>query len=691
MPTLNVVQSVSGDFYNDILLPGLVYVTPTSGNATTITLVNDSDPTITTTVTGVGFTYDINDDITGGTVNSVTFFDTGVQIASITGMSQSATDLVAAIELANDFADFSLFDAIIDANPITYNASTVSSGGVTFKGTSNNDQITGSSGSDNLDGGDGNDTIIGGADNDTIEGGAGADSIDGGTGSGDTASYASSSAAVNINLDVDTASGGDAAGDTLVGIENLIGSAFNDSLTGTTAANTIYGGAGNDFMSSGGLADAFYGESGNDTIRKFAGHDAAGEVFDGGADTDTLQIASSGGNDFDLRDDTVTAIETLHFLKAFSQDMTIRVTAAQMAANFASVTANGHTGPFILDIEMGASTALDLSGTTFTGFTATGDGVVITGDGDSETIIGTSLDDTITGDAGNDTLDGGGGLDTASYSNATGGVQVYLNVNKSRGADGYDRLYNIENLEGSAYDDRLIGDANDNVLTGGDGKDVMKGKGGTDTFYGGDGDDKIIGDAGNDTMYGGKGNDILSALAGLDTLNGGDDNDFLYGGKDNDVLNGDAGLDKLRGNLGNDTLNGGDDSDDLRGGGGNDILNGDGGNDYLYGENHADTLNGGAGNDVLTGGIGSGVLDGYMDTFVYENIANGGGGFDRIKDFEDGIDIIDLQSFSFASFADVTDISSDTGSGLRIDSGGGDVLFVENFYLASFDAGDVII
>ncbi|MCP4047000.1 MAG: hypothetical protein GY732_13555, partial [Gammaproteobacteria bacterium] len=142
---------------------------------------------------------------------------------------------------------------------------------------------------------------------------------------------------------------------------------------------------------------------------------------------------------------------------------------------------------------------------------------------------------------------------------------------------------------------------------------------------------------------------------------------------------------------GNDTLNGGDDSDDLRGGGGEDILNGDGGNDYLYGENLSDTLNGGAGNDVLTGGIGSGVLDGYMDTFVYEDTAAGGGGFDRIKDFENGIDVIDLQSFSFASFADVTAISSDAATGLRINAGGGDVLFVENFYLASFDAGDVII
>ncbi|MCP4101727.1 MAG: hypothetical protein GY750_09925, partial [Lentisphaerae bacterium] len=159
-----------------------------------------------------------------------------------------------------------------------------------------------------------------------------------------------------------------------------------------------------------------------------------------------------------------------------------------------------------------------------------------------------------------------------------------------------------------------------------------------------------------------------------------------------DILNGDAGLDKLRGNLGNDTLNGGSESDDLRGGGGEDILNGDGGNDYMLGGNHSDTLNGGAGNDVLTGGFGGGVLDGYLDTFIYDDTANGGGGFDRIRDFENGIDVIDLQSFSFTDFTtEVYALASDTASGMRINFGSGDVLFVENFYLASFDAGDVVI
>ena len=317
---------------------------------------------------------------------------------------------------------------------------------------------------------------------------------------------------------------------------------------------------------------------------------------------------------------------------------------------------------------------------------------ILMGMAGNDTLIGDGDDDTLEGGQGDDTLVGGTGNDTASYQHATAGVASYLMyTGLDTGGAGIDTLTGIENLTGSDHDDRLAGDASDNVLTGNSGNDVLKGKGGNDTFFGGFGDDKIVGGAGNDVMYGGAGNDVLIALAGLDTLNGGDNDDSLYGGKDDDILNGDTGIDNIRGNLGADQLSGGDNSDTLRGGGQNDILNGDGGNDYLFGENHSDTLFGGAGNDSMTGGTGSGVFDGYTDTFIYKDTADGGGGYDRIKDFENGIDLIDLQSFSFADFAAVQGISSNTGTGLRINFGGGDVLYVENFQYADFDAGDVVL
>jgi Ca2+-binding RTX toxin-like protein len=94
-------------------------------------------------------------------------------------------------------------------------------------------------------GGAGVDTLIGGSGNDTLSGGPGADLLDGGGGT-DTADYASSSAGVTVNLLSGTGSGGDAQGDTFNSIENVVGSALNDTLTGSNTANMLEGGRGID-------------------------------------------------------------------------------------------------------------------------------------------------------------------------------------------------------------------------------------------------------------------------------------------------------------------------------------------------------------------------------------------------------------------------------------------------------------
>ena len=106
-------------------------------------------------------------------------------------------------------------------------------------GSANNDNITGDANANFLYGAGGNDTMDGGAGNDTLQGGAGNDSLVGGTGI-DTADYSTSAAAVTVSLATGLGSGGDAATDTLSGIENLVGSAFNDSLTGDANANVLY-------------------------------------------------------------------------------------------------------------------------------------------------------------------------------------------------------------------------------------------------------------------------------------------------------------------------------------------------------------------------------------------------------------------------------------------------------------------
>ena len=120
------------------------------------------------------------------------------------------------------------------------------------------------SGVENLIGSAHKDTLTGDSGDNVIEGGAGGDDITGGAGT-DTASYAGSSAAVTVNLATGRGSGGDAGDpdnaavgvDTLTSIENLIGSAHNDSLTGDGGANVLEGGAGADTLTGGGGADRF--------------------------------------------------------------------------------------------------------------------------------------------------------------------------------------------------------------------------------------------------------------------------------------------------------------------------------------------------------------------------------------------------------------------------------------------------
>ena len=116
--------------------------------------------------------------------------------------------------------------------------------------------------------GSGNDNITTGDGDDIFDTGAGGDTIDG-NGGIDTVTYAASAAGVIVDLAAGTASGGDAAGDTLFDIENLIGSAQVDRFTGSTANNTFTGGAARDHFS-------FLAGLGDDVVTDF---DAANEVL----------------------------------------------------------------------------------------------------------------------------------------------------------------------------------------------------------------------------------------------------------------------------------------------------------------------------------------------------------------------------------------------------------------------------
>lgn len=170
---------------------------------------------------------------------------------------------------------------------------------VTLDGQDGADVITGGSGDDRLSGGLGDDRLSGGGGNDLLIGGAGRDMIDGGSGS-DTASYRDSPFAVHVDLAAGVAEWGDAAGDTLIGIENLLGSSHADTLVGDgndnvldgrSGEDTLHGNAGNDRISGGRGADFLTGEAGDDRILGGSGDD----MIDGGSGQDIIMGGS--GND----------------------------------------------------------------------------------------------------------------------------------------------------------------------------------------------------------------------------------------------------------------------------------------------------------------------------------------------------------------------------------------------------------
>jgi Ca2+-binding RTX toxin-like protein len=552
-------------------------------------------------------------------------------------------------------------------------------GNDTLYGRAGDDNLNGAEDSDILYGDSGNDTLSGGDRNDTLGGLDRNDTLDGGDGN-DTADYSystSSTSRISANLSSKFAEifrdRGFTKEDTLISIENIIGSSGNDTLVGDSGNNSLQGRSDNDNLSGGEGNDTLDGGNGDDTAdysystRGITADLTKGEVTfkpfsfnvsntfnadvivnQNNGVTDTTQDGIDMGNNnlitqsfaattaggIGLPDNGLFAANNFHpeiqlqYRNTDNGNNVRLITTTTDSFDF-QVEKNTYSQVHIAALSTEGSSNIRLKFTYSDGTTALSDIATVSDwfDDFTETTSRYYL------------------LNDMNRANSTGTIELvkdpalfglrFVNPDplkavtnisiKKTGDTGYlsffgatginnerDQLTSIENIIGSSRNDSLVGNSGNNSLNGGNGDDILNGGDGNDTLDGGD-----------------NGNDILNGGTGNDTLNGGTGNDTLNGGTGNDTLNGDTGSDtadysystrEITANLSlaqaQVTFIGSQETDQLIsieniiGSSGNDSLVGNSGNNTLNGGNGIDTLNGGAGHDTLNGGNGNDILDG---------------------------------------------------------------------------------
>jgi Ca2+-binding RTX toxin-like protein len=432
-------------------------------------------------------------------------------------------------------------------------------------GRGGDDTLFGEEGDDDIFGGDGDDRIFGGSDNDVLHGFIGDDTISGDDG--------------------------------------------NDEITGYYGRDDLFGGDGDDLL----ISNSIFSPLTTVNTTAAAGHDGTatpenrpdldfGGIMSGGAGDDEIVTSHDfigtmeihGGDDFD----------TLRFdADLFRLDM-----GAATPANRVDLEAGTGTTPFGSTLEVTGIEAV--LGTTFYRDEFRGDDNV-------NHLSGFGGDDRLEGRGGADILDGGEGLhDVADYSSspatvintATGflllGVDVDLTrFSQLRGDAQGDRLFGVEDIVGSGFNDTLRGNGHANILSGGNMADTLEGRGGADRLEGGDGidtasyessvlgvgvilDDPALGQ-GSVALDGDAEGDVLISIENLIGSNQGDE---LFGNSTDNEINGRNGADRIHGFGGRDVLRGGDGNDTIEGNEGNDTVDGGFGNDTLSGDENTDTV-----------------------------------------------------------------------------------------------------
>lgn len=457
-----------------------------------------------------------------------------------------------------------------------------------------------------------------------FRGNAGNDTIDGGAGF-DRAQYDNSPYAVQVTLGgsspgsardgwrsntSDPASDGT---DTLINIEEVRGSAHNDTLTGSEET---------------GRYESFEGRAGNDTINGRGGTDRASYQTSPNAVSVNLGLGTARdgwrSNSSDPASDGTDTLTGIEEVRGSDHNDTI-------------VGSDGNNW--------------------------------LEGRSGNDSLAGGAGTDTLFGEAGSDTLDGGDGDDFVTYRSSTAGIVVDLTKSTGQVQDGLgglnpgvDTVIGIEGFIGSSHGDQFLGPVVAMPYL------YIEGAGGADTIDGGTAAGvrevgftfettgvtaRLSGWVGSTgalpTGYTGSaldGSGAIDVLRNIQNLEGSNHNDALYGDANDNNIDGRGGADTIDGGDGRDTIEFNqakagihvdlsqnlvlDDGqglgsaaadaaveqdtlvsiENVDGGGFNDLIVGNGVGNFLQGQGGIDTLNGGGGDDTLQGGSGDDTLDG---------------------------------------------------------------------------------
>ena len=314
-----------------------------------------------------------------------------------------------------------------------------------------NDIVHGLGGNDTLRGEAGDDQLFGGEGQDILIGGAGDDLLDGGSqplGFPDIANYTGATAPVTASLAAGTGGGANEGTDTYVDIEGLLGSHFDDTLTGDAAQNYFRGNRGSDLIDGGG------GTADDQTNNRADFGDTADYRDASGPVTVNLAAGTASGAD---GDDTLIDIE--HVTGSAHADI--------LVGDAGNNLLRGRGGDDIIDGGAGIDRAdyRNATGSVTVSLNDDGSGSSSGADGNDtllaiENLSGSELyGDTLSGNVhanwlrglgGDDLIDGGGGIDTAGYEGQRADstlARTDSGWTVSSAAEGGDTLLNIERLE----------------------------------------------------------------------------------------------------------------------------------------------------------------------------------------------------------------------------------------------------